>query len=82
MIRKLILALGATVAIGAAALVPTAASAHIHGHGHWFGYGYGYGYGVGLFAPAYVAPSSCYVVKRAFVRADGRVRVRRVAVCD
>ena len=36
MFRKLALALGATVVIGAAALIPTSASAHWHGHhGHW-----------------------------------------------
>ena len=51
MFRKLTLALGATVAIGAAALIPTSASAHMHGghgHGHFHG---GYGWRVGIIAP-------------------------------
>ncbi len=51
MFRKLTLALGATVAIGAAALIPTSASAHMHGHGHFYGHGHGWGWGVGIYAP-------------------------------
>jgi len=78
MIRKLILALGATAAIGAAALTPTAASAHPHGHwGHW----YGRGIGIGFYAPTYVAAPDCYVVKRVVETPYG-ARVRRVTVCD
>lgn len=40
MLRKTILALAASVALGAAALAPTAASAHWHGgwHGGWYGW--------------------------------------------
>ena len=37
MFRKLALALGATIAIGTAALIPTSASAHMHGHHHGHG---------------------------------------------
>ncbi|HEY3222760.1 MAG TPA: hypothetical protein VGJ76_03070 [Pseudolabrys sp.] len=38
MFRKLARTLGATIAIGAAALIPTSASAHMHGHhGHVIG---------------------------------------------
>ena len=57
MIRKTLLALAATVAVGAAMLTPTTASAwHFHGPGF---YGYGYGWRV---APVVVAPviTSCY----------------------
>jgi hypothetical protein len=78
MIRKLILALGATVALGAAALTPTAASAHPHGHwGHW----YGHGIGIGFYAPTYVAAPDCYIVKRVVETPYG-LRERRVTVCD
>jgi hypothetical protein len=80
MIRKLILALGATAAIGAAALAPTAASAHPHGHwGHW--YGHGHGIGIGFYAPTYVAAPDCYIVKRVVETPYGP-RERRVTVCD
>ena len=79
MIRKLILALGATAVIGAAALTPTTASAWGHGHGHW-GH-HGYGYGVGYYGPTYVAGPDCYVVKRVIDTPYG-LRVRRVTVCD
>jgi hypothetical protein len=79
MIRKLILALGATTAIAAAALTPTSASAwgwHHH-WGHW-----GHGYGFGIYAPTYVGGSDCYRVKQTFERPDGSIGVRRVLVCD
>jgi hypothetical protein len=79
MIRKLILALGATAAIGAAALAPTTASAHMHGHGHWYGHGFGFGYyGYG---PTYLAGPDCYIVRRVIVTPYGP-RVRRVTVCN
>jgi len=78
MFRKIALALGATVAIGTAALMPTAASAHMHGHGHW--YGHGWGWGVGIYAPSYVA-SDCYIVRRVVDTPVGP-RVRRITVCD
>jgi hypothetical protein len=56
MIRKTFIALAATVALGAAALVPTAASAKhfgggIHRHGGW-GHGWGYG-GIYVVGPGY-----------------------------
>ena len=78
MFRKIALALGATVAIGTAALMPTAASAHMHGHGHW--YAHGWGWGVGIYAPSYVA-SDCYTVRRVVDTPFGP-RVRRITVCD
>jgi hypothetical protein len=74
MIRKLILALGATVAIGATALTPTTASAW--GHGHW-----GHGFGFGIYAPTYVAAPDCYVVDRVVETRVGP-RLRRFTVCD
>jgi hypothetical protein len=78
MFRKLALALGATVALASAALIPTSASAHMHGHGHW---GHGWGYGVGIYAPTTYVASDCYYVKQ-LVNTPVGPRVRRVAVCD
>ena len=77
MFRKLTIALGATIAIAAAALVPTAASAghHHHHHGHWGWYG-GYGY-----APIYAAAGDCYVVRRVVYTPYGKTW-RRVRVCN
>ena len=62
MIRRTIFAVATVAAIGAAALIPTAASAggggkgggggmgnHGHGHGHWGG---GFGGGVVVIAPS------------------------------
>ncbi|HET7849705.1 MAG TPA: hypothetical protein VFL51_11655 [Pseudolabrys sp.] len=82
MFRKLILAFGATTAIAAAALVPTAASAHMHGHGiHGFHhYHWGRGFRVGFYGPAYWGPD-CYVVKQVVETPVGP-RVRPVTVCD
>jgi hypothetical protein len=77
MIRKLVLALGATTAIAAAALTPTSASAWGWHHHHW-----GHGFGFGIYAPTYVAAPDCYRVKRAVELPDGTVRIRRVLVCD
>jgi hypothetical protein len=75
MFRKVILALGATAVIGAAALTPTAASAkHWHHHHHWF-----YG-GVAIYPGFYAAPD-CYIVKRVVWTPWGK-RIRRVEVCD
>jgi hypothetical protein len=79
MSRKLALALGATIAIGSAALIPTTASAHMHGHhghGHWRG-----GVGITLVAPATVIASECYVVKKVVYTPFGP-RVRRITVCN
>jgi hypothetical protein len=78
MIRKLILAVGATVVLGAAALSPTAASAW--GHGHWGGHHGWYGHGFGYYAPTYVASPDCYRVRRVIETPYGP-RVRRVLVC-
>lgn len=75
MIRKLVLALGATVALGTAALAPTAASAWSgHHHHRWHG-------GFGFYGPTYIAAPDCYVVKKV-VMTDYGPRVRRVTVCD
>ena len=75
MIRKLILALGATAALAAAALSPTTASAWGHGHHGWYGPGFGF------YGPTYVASPDCYRVRRVIETPYGP-RVRRVLVCD
>lgn len=75
MFRKTALALGAAIALSAAALSSTAASAAPHGghgwhggHGGWHG-GFHHGFrgyrrfGVGFYGPAYVV-DDCYVVRR------------------
>ena len=77
MIRKLALALGATIVLSAAALAPTSASAW-GGHHHWHG---GYGIGIG-FAPAYDAAPDCYRVKRTVQFADGSWGKRWFTVCN
>jgi hypothetical protein len=52
MLRKIILALAASAALGAAALAPSSASAHWGGHG-FYGHGF-YNHGIRVFAgPAY-----------------------------
>ena len=96
MIRKLILALGTTAAIGAAALTPTAASAFGHGghgghFGHFghgghfghFGHGghWGHGFGFGIYAPTFVAGPDCYLVDRVVETRIGPV-LRSFTVCD
>jgi hypothetical protein len=81
MLRKLILALTATAAIGAIALAPTAASAGggggWHLHHHWHG---NHWYGIGVY-PAYVGSDDCYYVKKIYFTPSGK-HVRRVLVCD
>jgi hypothetical protein len=74
MFRKLILALGATAVIGAAALSPTAASAHgwHHWHHHYWGGGY---------YPIYYGGSDCYTVKQVYWNYSGK-HVRYVQVCN
>jgi hypothetical protein len=77
MIRKLAIALGATIVLGAAALAPTTASAWGHGHhGHNGFYG-----GFGFYGPTYIASPSCYRVKR-LVETPFGLRWRRVTVCN
>ena len=78
MFRKFALALGATIAIGATALIPTSASAHMHSHGHW---GQGWGYGIGIYAPTTYIASECFVTKQVVSTPVGP-RVRRVTVCN
>jgi hypothetical protein len=80
MIRKLVLALGATTAIAVAALVPTSASAHFKGGYHGHG-------GFGFYGPAYVttpvlvdAPT-CYYVKQPVMTPFGW-QVQKVQVCE
>lgn len=83
MIRKLALVIGATVALGTAALAPTSASAapgwwHHGHHGHWHG---SYGPRFGFYGPRILVGSDCYYVKRVVPTAYGP-RLRRVLVCD
>ena len=79
MFRKLILALGATAVIGAAALSPTTASARgWHGHHGWH-HGWHRGFGIGFAAP--VSYGDCYIVRRVVLTPYGK-RIRRVTVCD
>lgn len=81
MIRKLAIALGATVVLGVAALAPTTASAWGHGHHgghHWRGGGFGFGF----YGPTYIAAPSCYLVRRQVQFADGSWHWRRFRVCN
>jgi hypothetical protein len=81
MIRKLVIALGATVVLGAAALTPTTASAW--SHGHWHGHhGWGHGFGFGFYGPTYVAGPDCYLVRRQVQFADGSWHWRRFRACN
>src|SRR6185437_11020666 len=75
MIRKLTIALAATVALGAAALAPTAASAFPHHYHH----GWHHGWHVGFYGPDY--GPDCYIVRRV-VQTPWGPRARRVTVCD
>jgi hypothetical protein len=92
MLRKLTLAITASVALGAAALAPTAASARWHGdHGGHGGHG-GHGWhrpfvhhgfiGGPRFAyggPAYIAGNPCFRTR--WVPTPWGPRLRRVNVC-
>ncbi|MEA2976066.1 MAG: hypothetical protein QOF19_1586 [Alphaproteobacteria bacterium] len=92
MFRKTILAIAATTAIGAAALVPTTASAAWshggwHGPSHaWHGNNWGRGpgfsisFGTPYYAPYYAYAPRCYVVRRV-VRTQWGPRTRPVRVC-
>jgi hypothetical protein len=87
MFRKTILAVAATTAIGAAALLPTTASAawsHGGWHGpshHWRGgSGFSISFGAPAYAPYYAYAPRCYVVRRV-VRTQWGPRWRPVRVC-
>ncbi len=80
MIRKLTIALAATIALGAAALAATAASAAPHFHHGWH-HGWHGGFGIGFYGPDYYAAPDCYVVRRV-VQTPWGPRARRVTVCD
>jgi hypothetical protein len=77
MFRKLVLALGASAVIGAAALSPTAASAHGWHHHGWH-HGWHHGFRVGFFAPPYLR--DCHIERRVVWTRWGK-RIRRVEVC-
>ena len=75
MIRKLVLALGATAVLGITALAPTSASAFGWKSHHWY-----HGYGLRIYAPVVDGPD-CYFVKQP-VKTKFGWRMRRVTVCD
>jgi hypothetical protein len=86
MFRKFTIALTAAAALGAAALVPTAASAggggggwhgH-HGHHGWHG---GRGFRVGFYGPTFASGGDCYYVRKVVYTSHGKV-YRRVLVCN
>jgi hypothetical protein len=76
MIRKLVIAVGATAVIAGAAMAPTTASAgwkHKHHRHGWHG-------GISIYTPAYFGPD-CYRVRRVVLTKWG-YRVRRITVCE
>jgi hypothetical protein len=77
MLRKVTLGLIAAASLGAAALIPSAASAH--GFHHW-GHGWGHGYGLG-FGNLYIntGVSDCY--RQQWVETRRGMRLRTVNVC-
>jgi hypothetical protein len=82
MIRKLILALGATAAL--AASVSSASAWHSHHHHGWGWGAFGTGVALGLAAPvvaSYPYAGGCYIVKR-WVDTPYGPRLRRVTVCN
>ena len=84
MLRKITFALIASVALGAAALAPTAASAgggHGHGHhgGHWGGGHWGHGHFYGGSALYIGGDSGCYQQRVVETRRGPRLRI--VNVC-
>ena len=83
MFRKLMIALSAVAALGAASLAPTAASAHKwhgHKHGHWHGHGHGHFHKHfhGIYWGGY---GGCYVVRKLVPTPYGYVK-RRVTICN
>jgi hypothetical protein len=77
MLRKTALGLIAAASLGAAALVPSAASAHGF-HGGWGHHGWGHGYG---FGGVYIntGVSDCY--QQQMVQTRHGLRLRTVNVC-
>lgn len=82
MLRKTLLALAATAALGLAAFTPTSASAHWHGgwHGGWGHHHHFWGGPRFYFGgPAYVAYNPC--LRRRWVPTPYGLRLRLVNVC-
>ena len=85
MFRKIILTIATVSALGAAAVVPTAASAHgfFHGpwHGGWSGPRFHHFGGPGVFlgGPAYAAYNPC--IRTRLVPTPWGPQLRRVNVC-
>jgi hypothetical protein len=77
MVRKLVIALGATAIVAGAALAPTTASAGWKHKHHWHGF---HG-GISVYSPAFFAGPYCYRVKRLVLTKWG-YKVRRVTVCE
>jgi hypothetical protein len=76
MFRKTMLALGASIALGAAALAPTSASAHGWGHGGGWGHGWGHGPHFGVFYGGY---DGC--IRERWIPTPYGPVLRRVNVC-
>jgi hypothetical protein len=77
-IRKLVLALGASIVIGTAALSPTAASAHGWHHHGWHHGWHHWHHGWHRWHHRYYG---CYTVRRVVWTPWGK-RIRRVEICN
>jgi hypothetical protein len=78
MLRKTILAIAASAALGAAALAPTSASAWWGGHGGWHG---GWGWGYHPFVHVYIGPGYGGCMVRRWVYTPYGPAVRWVNRC-
>jgi hypothetical protein len=76
MFRKTMLALGASIALGTAALAPTSASAHGWGHGGGWGHGWGHGPHFGFYYGGY---DGC--IRERWIPTPFGPVLRRVNVC-
>jgi hypothetical protein len=81
MLRKMTLAIAATLAIGAAALAPTSASAHWGGWGGWHGGGWHGWYGYHPFVRVYAGPGYGGCMVRRWVYTPYGPALRWVNVC-
>jgi hypothetical protein len=79
MLRKTMLALGASIALGAAALAPTSASAGGGGHGGWGHGGWGHSWGHGPHFGFYGGYDGC--IRGRWVPTPYGLVLRPVNVC-